>query len=187
MSEGGIAMPSKHLALLRGINVGGKNKLPMKDLIRIFRECGCERVRNYIQSGNILFDAGPDVLAGLASRVEGHIDEQFGFRPPVVLRTEPALASVIAGNPFLAEGAAPDALHVYFLAGPADPDRIGQLDPDRSPPDRFAVRGGEVYLHLPDGMARTRLTNAYFDSKLATTSTARNWRTACKLLDMMRE
>lgn len=187
MSEGGIAMPSKHLALLRGINVGGKNKLPMTDLVRIFRECGCERVRNYIQSGNILFDAEPDVLAGLASRVETHVSDEFGFRPPVVLRTEPALASVVAGNPFLAEGAAPDALHVYFLAGLADPDRIGGLDPDRSPPDRFAVRGGEVFLHLPDGMARTRLTNAYFDSKLATTSTARNWRTVGKLLDMMRE
>lgn len=180
-------MPSKHLALLRGINVGGKNKLPMKDLIRMFQECGCERVRNYIQSGNILFEAAPDVLAVLASRVETQIGDQFGFRPPVVLRNEPALASVVAENPFLAEGVNPDTLHVYFLAGPADPDLIGQLDHDRSPPDRFAIRACEVYLHLPDGMARTRLTNAYFDSRLSTMSTARNWRTTCKLLDMMRE
>ncbi len=180
-------MPSKHLALLRGINVGGKNKLPMRELIGIFQECGCERARNYIQSGNILFDAAPGVLTVLASRVETRINDQFGFRPPVLLRTEPALAAVVAENPFLAEGVNLDALHVYFLAGPADPDRIGQLDPDRSLPDRFGVRGCEVYLHLPEGMARTRLTNAYFDSKLSTTSTARNWRTTCKLLDMMRE
>ena len=178
-------MPAAYLALLRGINVGGKNRLPMKDLIQIFAESGCDNVRNYIQSGNVLFDAVPGVAAGLPGRIAARIADRFGFRAPVVLRTAEEVAAVIADNPFLDAGAAEDELHVYFLADLPDPCRAGQLDPDRSPPDRFIVRGREIYLRLPGGMARTRLTNAYFDSKLATTSTARNWRTVTKLFELM--
>jgi uncharacterized protein (DUF1697 family) len=179
-------MPARYLALLRGINVGGKNKLPMQDLIGVFAESGCEHVKSYIQSGNVIFDAAPDVAARLPDVIPARIADRFGYRTPVVLRTAGELAAVIPNNPFLGAGCAEDQLHVYFLADEADPRRVGQLDPDRSPPDRFEVRGREVYLRLPNGMARTKLTNAYFDSKLATTSTARNWRTVTKLLDLMR-
>jgi uncharacterized protein (DUF1697 family) len=178
-------MPATYLALLRGINIGGKNKLPMKDLIGIFAESGCEDVRSYIQSGNVIFGAAPGIAAELPGLVADRIADRFGYRTPVVLRTAEELAGVIARNPFLGEGCAEDELHVYFLADRPDPDRVARLDPDRSPPDRFSVSGREIYLRLPDGMARTRLTNAYFDAKLATTSTARNWRTVTKLLELM--
>ncbi len=178
-------MPAAYLALLRGINVGGKNKLPMKDLVGIFAESGCENPRSYIQSGNVVFDATPGVAAGAAGLIAARIAERFGYRTPVVLRTAEELAAVLANNPFVDAGIAEEELHVYFLANRPDPRRIEQLDPDRSPPDRFAVHGREVYLRLPSGMARTKLTNAYFDSKLATTSTARNWRTITKLLELM--
>jgi uncharacterized protein (DUF1697 family) len=179
-------MPACYLALLRGINVGGKNKLPMKDLIGVFVESGCEHVKSHIQSGNVIFDAAPDVAAQLPGAIAARIADRFGYRTPVVLRTAEELAAVIANNPFLAAGCAEDELHVYFLADRPDPRRVGQLDPDRSPPDRFEVRGREVYLRLPNGMGRTKLTNAYFDSKLATTSTARNWRTVTQFLELMR-
>jgi uncharacterized protein (DUF1697 family) len=178
-------MPAAYLALLRGINVGGKNKLPMRDLVGIFAECGCEDPQSYIQSGNVIFDATPGVAAGVPAQVAARIAERFGYRTPVVLRTVDEMAGVLAGNPFLTAGIAEDELHVYFLEDRPDLRRIDQLDPDRSPPDRFAVHGREVYLRLPNGMARTRLTNAYFDSKLATTSTARNWRTIAKLHELM--
>jgi uncharacterized protein (DUF1697 family) len=178
-------MPSAYLALLRGVNVGGKNKLPMKDLLDVFAESGCENVMNYIQSGNIIFDAVAGVAAGIPHRVAARIEERFGFRAPVVLRTAEEVAAVISGNPFLDAAVAEDELHVYFLADLPDPSRASQPDPDRSPPDRFVVRGREIYLRLPNGMARTRLTNAYFDSKLATTSTARNWRTVTRLFELM--
>ncbi len=178
-------MPAAYLALMRGVNVGGKNKLPMKDLLEVFAESGCENVKNYIQSGNVLFDAVPSVTAELPHRVAARIEERFGFRAPVVLRTAKEVATVIAGNPFLDAAVAEDELHVYFLGDLPDPTRAGQLDPDRSPPDQFMVRGREIYLRLPNGMARTRLTNAYFDSKLATTSTARNWRTVTRLFQLM--
>ena len=174
-------MPALYLALLRGINVGGKNKLPMKDLTAIFAVAGGENPRSYIQSGNVIFEATPKVADGLP----GRIADRFGYRTPVILRTADDLAAVVVGNPFLETGCAEDELHVYFLADCPDPDRIAGLDPDRSPPDRFAVRGREIYLRMPNGMARTKLTNAYFDTRLATTSTARNWRTITKLLELM--
>lgn len=76
----------------------------------------------------------------------------------------------------------PNPLHVAFLAQVPDPARVAALDPDRSPPDRFLVRGAEVYLHLAGGVAGTRLTNAWFDARLATTSTVRNWKTVRDLV-----
>ncbi len=179
------AGPVTYLALLRGINVGGKNKLPMKDLVDLFVEAGCDDVRTYIQSGNVIFGAAPDLAARLPGLVAARIAERFGYRTPVVLRTADQLRDVVANNPFLAAGAAEDELHVMFLADRPDPRRVADLDPDRFPPDAFVVRGQEVYLRLPHGAARTKLTNDYFDAKLATTSTGRNWRTVTTLAALM--
>ena len=103
----------------------------------------------------------------------------------MILRTAAQLRDVVLQNPFLKAGAAEENLHVMFLADLPSPPRLDKLDPDRSPPDRFIVRGQEVYMHLPQGVADTKLTNAYFDAKLATTSTGRNWRTVIKLLELM--
>jgi uncharacterized protein (DUF1697 family) len=174
------------LALLRGVNVGGKNKLPMKDLAGLFTAAGCDDVRTFIQSGNVIFKATLTLAARLPAAIAERIAERYGYRTPVVLRTATELADVVANNPFLKQGAAEDTLHVLFLASLPTSDLINALDPGRSPPDAFIVQGREVYLHLPDGVARSKLTNAYFDAKLATTSTGRNWRTVTKLLELMR-
>ncbi len=104
---------------------------------------------------------------------------------PVVTRTAEEMGQAVSNNPFLRAGVAEDQLHVLFLADLPDARSIAILDPNRSPPDQFEVRGQEVYLQLPNGAAKTRLTNAYFDSKLATVSTGRNWRTVNKLLELM--
>jgi uncharacterized protein (DUF1697 family) len=101
------------------------------------------------------------------------------------VRTADELRAVAQGNPFLDEGADADTLHVAFLADRPRSDRVAALDANRSPGDSFVVRGSEIYLRLPNGVARTKLTNAYFDSKLSTISTARNWRTVLKLLELM--
>lgn len=175
-----------YLALLRGINVGGKNKLPMRDLRDTFVEAGCDDVRTYIQSGNVIFRAAPSVAAELPVLIATRIAERFGYRTPVLLRTAEQLQDVLLNNPFLAMGAAEETLHVLFLADLPSADRVADLDPDRSPPDRFIVQGQEVYLQLPRGVANSKLTNAYFDSKLATTSTGRNWRTVTTLHDLMK-
>jgi len=179
------AMETMYLALLRGINVGGKNKLPMNDLRDLFAAAECRDVRTYIQSGNVIFRARPSVVASLPDVVTARIAERFGFQSPVTLRTAAEVGAVMRHNPFIARGAPTETLHVLFLADLPSDLQVDSLDPDRSPPDEFVVRGQKVYLRLPNGVASTKLTNAYFDAKLATTSTARNWRTVTTLLALM--
>jgi uncharacterized protein (DUF1697 family) len=175
----------KQVALLRGINVGGKNVLPMKELAAMFERAGGAQVLTYIQSGNVIFEAAPAAGAKIAEAVSEKIEKKFGYRVPMILRTYPQLAKTIAGNPFLAQGLDYKWLHVYFLAEAPTSACCASLDRNRSAPDAFEVRGREIYLHVPNGMGRSKLTNAYFDSKLSTTSTARNWATVLKLAEMM--
>ena len=173
-----------HVALLRGINVGGKNKLPMRELVTIFEAAKCTDVRTYIQSGNVVFRAPATLAKRLPVQLADAIDKRFRFRVPVVLRTARELRAVADHNPFLRGGSEPSALHVAFLADRPPAAAVRRLDPERSPPDRFAVRGREIYLCCPNGMARTKLTNQYLDATLATTSTVRNWRTVLELVAM---
>ncbi len=174
-----------YVALLRGINVSGKHVLPMKQLVEIFTDAKCGNVRTYIQSGNVVFTAPPKVAKALPVLLAKKIEERFGFSVPVVLRNREELAQAARNNPFLKAGLPHPTLHVYFLADVPTADGVESLDPQRSAPDVFHVCGREIYLHLPNGMGRTKLTNAYFDSRLKTVCTARNWNTVLKLLEMM--
>jgi len=173
-----------YIALMRGINVGGHNKLPMKDLAAIFEKAGCDEVRTYVQSGNVVFAAGKKLAAGVPEAVSAAINDQFGYQVPLVLRSAEQLAAVVAGNPFARPGAEEKALHVAFLADDAGPDAAAVLEHLRAPAEELAVTGAHIYLHLPAGAARTKLTNAYFDRALDTVSTMRNWRTTKKLLEL---
>jgi len=173
-----------YVALLRGINVGGKHLLPMRDLVPLFGEAGCSDARAYIQSGNVVFHARPALARRVPALIGKAVEDRFGLRVPVVVRNADELRAVTKGNPFLKGGADIATLHVAFLADSPSAAAVAALDPDRSPPDRFAVRGREIYLQYPNGAARTKLTNQYFDSRLSTTSTARNWRTVLKLLEL---
>jgi uncharacterized protein (DUF1697 family) len=168
-----------HVALLRAINVGGKHLLPMADLRALFAAEGAVDVETYIQSGNVVFAAPARHAAGLGGRVERRIQDRFGFAAPVLVRTHAELAEVVANQPFADPGA---EVHVVFLADRPSAARVGALDPDRSPGDRFVARGREVYLRRGGGP--TQLTTDYFDRVLATTSTGRNWRTVTRLLTM---
>lgn len=173
-----------HVALLRGINVSGRNKLPMKDLARMFDAAGCADVRTYIQSGNVVFGADDRLARQIGARISSAIAEEFGYEIPVVVRSAEELAGVVAGNPFAIADVDDRELHVAFLADAPEAATVAELDPQRSPPDRFEVVGREIFLHFPNGVARTKLTNAYFDRVLGTVSTVRNWRTTNKLLEM---
>jgi uncharacterized protein (DUF1697 family) len=183
-----LSMPGTHVALLRGINVGGKNPLPMKALAEEFAAAGCENVRTFIQSGNVIFSAPPGSDEGELSRLLcERLAQRFNYTAPLVLRANEELRAAIANNPYLALGAPEEMLHVMFLTATPDAGAVKKLDPDRSPGDEYQVIGREIYLRLPNGMERTKLTNAYFDAKLGVTSTARNWRTTTKLLELMEQ
>ncbi len=173
-----------HIALLRGVNVGGRHKLPMRELVAILEEAGCRDVRTYIQSGNAVFTAPATVVPGLAELVAQRIEQRFGFGSPVLLRTRDELGAVASGNPFLVSDGDTEGLHVLFLAARPSKAAVVRLAPDRSPGDAFVVRGREIFLRCPNGVGRTKLTNEYFDSVLGTVSTGRNWRTVLKLLEL---
>ncbi len=175
---------SVQVALLRGINVGGKHKLPMKSLVTMFEEAGCTNVRSYIQSGNVVYEAGSALARRIPVTIGAAIAEEFGFEVPVITRSAGEIRRAVRANPFLERGGDENALQVAFLADRPSKAKVSGLDPDRSPPDEFAVRGREVYLWCPNGLARTKLTNAYLGSKLGTTSTIRNWRTTLKLREL---
>jgi len=173
-----------YVALLRGVNVGGRNKLSMGDLTAMFKRAGCEACKTYIQSGNMVFKARPALAAGIPTLIASEITERFGYRVPLVVRTVEDLREIVNTNPFLSTGVDSKWLYVAFLADSPESSRVTELDPHRSPQDSFLVRGREIFMYCPNGMGRTKLTNEYFDSKLATTSTVRNWRTVSTLLQM---
>jgi uncharacterized protein (DUF1697 family) len=171
-----------HVGFLRGINVGGKNMVPMKALAAMFVEARCGDVETYIQSGNVLFSASEATARRTAGLVSRAISQRFGFEIAVVTRSTAELREIATHNPFLRTGADPKTLHVAFLAELPEPSKVAALDPNRSPPDEFAVVGREIYLRCPNGFGRTKLTNQFFESRLGTISTVRNWNTTLKLL-----
>jgi uncharacterized protein (DUF1697 family) len=171
----------RYVALLRGVNVGGKNKIAMKSLAVLFSDASCHNVETYIQSGNVVFSADAKTAARVGAAICGQIQSQFGFQTHIILRSHQQLARIEASNPY----SDLEKCYVAFLAETPAAERIALLDPNRSSPDQFTVSGSEIYLYFPKGVADSKLTNAYFDSKLKTVSTMRNWNTLRKLLAMM--
>ena len=174
-----------HVALLRAINVGGRNALPMKELAALCEAAGCRDVATYIQSGNVAFGASAALAKKLPAALEAAIRTRAGLDVPVIVRDAGALAEIARANPFLAAGADPGELHVGFLAATPTAARVAALDPRRSPPDEFVVRGGEVYFRFPKGVGQTKLSVTYLDAKLGTTITLRNLRTIDALLGLL--
>lgn len=172
-----------HVALLRAINVGGKNRLPMSDLTAICTEAGCADVKTYIASGNVLFNADGACAKRMPELVERAIEKRFGFSAPVVVRTADQMRMVVEANPFKEDV---ERLYVAFLQSKPTAAQVAALDPNRSPGDAYVLIGSEIFLNLAkNGAATTKLTTTYFDSKLKTVTTMRNWRTTTTLLEMM--
>jgi uncharacterized protein (DUF1697 family) len=171
-------------ALLRGINVGGKTTVPMEKLKSLFTSLGHEDVATYIQSGNVVFRSAAGNERDVAAELEQRIAETFAVAPRVLLRTPAELKRIAARNPFLERETDLKTLHVVYLDRAPAASAVAELDPDRSPPDEFRVLGREVYLHLPNGFGRSKLTIDYFEGRLGAVGTARNWRTLLKLIEL---
>jgi uncharacterized protein (DUF1697 family) len=170
------------VALLRGINVGGKGKLPMATVRAVFEAAGASDVVTYIQSGNVVFSHRAGSLATLERNLEDALAREAGFSVPVMLRTAAEIAAVVANNPY--PNAQPKQLHVVFLAGKPSAAAVRSIDRDKYEPEEFVVAGREVYMHLPNGLGRAKLPPAL--AKLQTPGTARNWQTVNKLVELTR-
>ena len=134
----------------------------MSDLVAVFEAAGCRDVTTYIQSGNVIFRAADRLAERLPGMISKGIRERFNLNAPVVIRSAGELALIAGDNPFLKAGADPKTVHVLFLAATPAAEDAAALNPSRSPGDAFVVRGREIFLHLPNGVARTKLTNDYF-------------------------
>lgn len=173
---------ARHVALLRGVNVGGKNRLPMKTLSAVFTSLGATAVETFIQSGNVVFDAKPALAKKLPALAEAALLRDAGVSSPVVLLSADELSRAVETNPFAGED--PSLLSITFLRDAPSEARIATLDPNRSPPDRFAVAGRFLFLCTPTGLAKTKITSAWVDARLGTIGTNRNLRTVRSLLDL---
>ncbi len=171
------------IALLRGINVGGKNRLRMADLTDLLAELGLRHIQTYIQSGNVLFQSEDPDLAHLADQISRLVGDRCGFTPSVLLLTAQALTEAAAHNPFPAAEAEPKSLHLFFLAtAPTNPD-LAEMARIKTPTEQFSLLGNVFYLHAPDGIGRSKLA-AKAEKLLGVNATARNWNTVAKLISM---
>jgi uncharacterized protein (DUF1697 family) len=177
---------STRVALLRAVNVGGRNRVPMAELRTALEAAGLKGVSTVLQSGNVVFDA-PGSEGEAAAVIRATIAEAFGLDVGAVVRTAAEMHRVVGANPFLADGDSrdPATLHVAFLGARPAPGAAAMLDPDRSPPDALEVRGREVYLSYPGGSGRSRLTLGYLEQTLGVLGTARNWRTLERLAELL--
>lgn len=169
--------------LLRGVNVGGKNKLPMAELREALSNAGLESVQSYIQSGNIVCQCSlaESELAALCAKV---LATHFGIDTPVFVMAESALRTVRDANPFNDKENLNKALQLFFLDEAAGDANTEKLDALQAESEAYALSEACFYLYAPEGIGRSKLAAAA-EKNLHVTTTTRNWRTVNKLLDMM--
>jgi uncharacterized protein (DUF1697 family) len=172
-----------YIALFRGINVGGKNTLPMEELIALLEDIGGRNVKTYIQSGNVVFESKANESSQLSNNISVEIKKRRGFEPYVLLLGLEEVEKAITNNPFPEAENDPKGLHVGFLASaPKNPD-LKTLESLRRDSERFHLIDNLFYLHAPKGVGRSKLA-ANTERLLGVSMTDRNWQTVCKIKEM---
>ena len=168
------------VALLRAVNVGGRNKVPMADLRRVVEALPATDVRTYVQSGNVVFRSPVRSEPALVDALAAALRDAFGFAIGVIVRDAAGLAAALAGNPLLGEGR--DATHLALTFLSATPT-VGTLAPgiQRLGDEEYALVGRELYLYAPDGLGRSKLGPVLAERKLGVRGTTRNWRSVTAL------
>jgi uncharacterized protein (DUF1697 family) len=174
------------IALFRGINIGGRHRLPMAHLVSLLEANGCVGVRTYIQSGNAVFRTRRTDMARLAARLSAAVEDRHGFAPRVLILTRAELEQAAADNPFPDTTADPKSLHLFLLDGTPKTSALTRLEALRARQERFALKGRVLYLHTPDGFGRSTLA-AGVERAIGVEATARNWRTVEALLALTRD
>ena len=172
-----------HVALLRAINVGGRNTLPMKSLAAVIASLGGRNVRTYIQSGNAVFESAERNSRSIALRISAEIGKRHGFEPRTLVLSLDALRKAISANPYPDVQAHPASLHLGFLSSRAGFPDMNKLAELKNESERFHLGEGVFYLHAPEGVGKSRLA-AGAEKALGVPMTSRNWKTVCKLLEM---
>ncbi|MGD0669313.1 MAG: DUF1697 domain-containing protein [Bryobacteraceae bacterium] len=173
------------ISMLRGVNIGGHNKIKMDALRALYASLKLRDLQTYVQSGNVVFRTDERDLVLLARRIEQAIERKFGFRVPVILRTASEMQDVIARNPFAGrDEIEPSKLAVTFLASRPSDEVLAKVLAVKADPEELRIDGRELYTYFPNGMARPNLSWPLVERTLATPCTGRNWNTVTKLLEM---
>jgi uncharacterized protein (DUF1697 family) len=167
------------VALLRGINVGGKNILPMSEFRDLLATLGCEDIATYIQSGNAVF-RHHGTTAKLSDRIAEAVSSEFGFQISVMVLTASEFAAVATANPFAVDVSELKFLHVWFLRETTAKANTQRMDEIASDNEEFLLTDSAFYLHAPDGVGRSKLAGDV-ERCLGVPATARNWRTVGKI------
>jgi uncharacterized protein (DUF1697 family) len=177
---------SVYIALFRGINVGGKNALPMKELVSVLEDLGGRNVRTYIQSGNAVFVSPEKDTLRLSNKIRREIKKRRGFEPHVLLLEVADIERAIRKNPFPEAVTDPRVLHAGFLASVPEKPNLKALESLKSDRERYQLIDKVFYLHAPEGIGRSKLA-AKVEKLLGVPMTDRNWRTVCTLRELAQE
>lgn len=176
-------MTEFQVSLLRGINVGGHNRVSMERLRALYEQLGCREVTTYVQSGNVIF-ASPDAPAAISARAEAALELELGSRIHVLGRTNGDLGRIVAEDPF--PDAEPTQHHVVFLGGPPSPQGLATIEAAAVDGEAFVAKGNEIYLLLPRGLGQSAIPAALTARVLGAVPTTRNWRTVHELHERSR-
>lgn len=171
-----------YIALLRGINVGGRKKILMADLKVLFESLGFTEVRTYIQSGNVIFSASESDVHALA--ISEAIEKKYEFKVPVLVKTASEVEEILSNCPFSEE----KMLKSYFVLlfeAPSEETKKA-INPEIFPSEEFIITDACVYLYVSAGMGKAKCTNNFFERKLNVNATARNYRTMVKIISLSR-
>ena len=173
-----------YISLLRGINVSGQKKVKMVDLRALYEGLGLDKVKTYVQSGNVVFESDHDP-ATLVAQIEDRIEDVFGFSTDVQVFTRDNWRAIINASPYL-DHTDKDRkrLLVTLLAQSPEVQRIQDLGEIDSGADQYHIREKAIYLYCPDGYGRSKLSNNFWEKKLQVRATTRNWNSMNKLLDL---
>ncbi len=174
-----------YISILRGINVGGHKKILMEDLKKLYESLGFKNVQTYIQSGNVIFGCSDTNILVLVSKIEQEIKKIFAFDVSVLIRTKNEFQKLIDHNPFPKKD--PSKLYVTFLSNTPSQSHIKEINILKDKSEEFVMDDKAIYLFLPNGYGRTKLTNNFFEKILNTSATTRNWNTINELLKIIKK
>ena len=173
-----------YIAILRGINVSGKKRILMKDLIQLLQTAGFQNIQTYVQSGNVIFDSEETSLSDLEARFENSISEKYGFEASVIIIKPEKLQSIIAENPFSPDQDTIKQNYLVFLKEAPVLERIEELN-SSSFKDEFKVNQNHIYVKYNTKYSDSKLDNNFFERKLKVPASTRNWKTVLKLSSMI--
>jgi uncharacterized protein (DUF1697 family) len=172
-----------YIALFRGINVGGNNMLPMKELKTLLEKEGCRDVTTYIQSGNVILCSAVSDVERLSARLSAAVSKKYGFEPRVLLLTRQELEKAAKANPFPQADDNPKSLHLFFLTAVPKTPNLEGIEAIRIRSEQFALKGRTFYLYTPEGFGTSKLAMRV-EQLLGVPATARNWRTVTTLREL---